>query len=79
MKILIIYFLGTLMGVSGGLVANILHNALLKFSLSYYITAPIIFIFVLLTAYLYTNYKNNITIKSNKTLGAFLTHIKNKK
>ncbi|MDZ7798246.1 MAG: hypothetical protein U5L76_01360 [Patescibacteria group bacterium] len=51
-------FIGALLGVVGGLVANILHDLLIRFSLKYYIIiASIIFLAVLLSSLLYINYK----------------------
>ncbi|MDD5567434.1 MAG: hypothetical protein PHH01_04540 [Patescibacteria group bacterium] len=72
-------FMGALLGIAGGLVANILHDLLKKFSLIYYIIASIIFLIVLLSSLLYINYKNNMSIQNNKILNKLLKHIENKK
>jgi hypothetical protein len=72
-------FWGVLLGISGGLIANILHDLLSQFSLLYYSIASVIFLAVLAVSFLYVRYRNNGSIELNKNFRAFDEYIKKKK
>ena len=75
-------FLGSILGITGGLVATIINNVLLKVELPYYLNyfIPIlIFLFVVIFSFFYVGNKNNSTIRNNKILQELLLSIRNRK